>query len=1608
MRVPSSLQPEHKMRNPIQSPSPIVSPGGRHELLAELLKEESVDFEIAKPILPRDQHQDLPLSSGQQRLWFVHQLEPRASLYNIPIALHLTGRLDVAALETAVNAIVARHEALRTTFTLKQGVPVQNIQAAALVRLSLIDLQAIEESVRARHLKHLLARDARESFDLTRGPLFRTILYRLSPQQHTVMLNVHHIVSDGWSINVFLQELTQLYSATLEQKQNPLPELQIQYADYAVWQQEWLQSEAAKEQLAYWKQQLSPLPPVLELPIAKHRPSVNNHAGAQHHFDLTEEEVQRLRKIARKDNATLFTVLLTVFYALLYRYTGQQDLVAGTPVAGRNRFETEPLIGFFLNTLVLRTHLPENPTFNNLLQRTRETVLSAYSHQDLPFEKIVEELQPERDLGQTPLVQLMFTLVNMVNEEWFMSGAGIRQEILDSGDAKSDLSVSFVETHQGLCGSINYLTGLFDVESIRGIERHFRVLMGRMMENPEGKIAELSLLSPEEQHRIVCEWNRTEAAFSNRECLHYLVEDQVRRTPLATAVVFEGKQLTYGDLDGRANQLAHYLRKHGIGLESRVAICMERSLEMVVSLLAVLKAGAAYVPLDPEYPQQRLAIMLDDAGPRAILTQQHLEEKLPRSPVRNIICVDRKWDAIAQQPLHNPGVPASARNSAYVIYTSGSTGSPKGVVNEHRGVVNHACWLQHFYPLSSADRVMQKTPYTFDVSVPEFFRTLMNGACLVVARPGGHRDPAYMVNLIMQEKITLIRFVPSMLQVFLEAEGLEKCHSLKTVICTGEIVSGALQERFFERFKGVRFINAYGPTEAAVEVTLWECRAGSRLVPIGGPGSNTQIYILDQYLHPIPAGISGELFIAGVQVARGYLNRPDLTAEKFIPDPFSPVPGQRMYRTGDLSRWQNDGAVDFLGRLDHQIKLRGFRIELGEIETVLMQHPAVREAVVMVRQSGSGEKHLAAYLTGREGHNLPEASELKAHLQQKVPEYMVPSAFVALDSMPVTSSGKVDRKLLPAVEVAAATSCFVPPRGPVQELVAAIWAQMLNLPRVGIHDNFFDLGGHSLLAIRTLSRIRDTFRVEIPVQAIFTAPTIADLARIVDQQREAGAANAEIIPRIASSGDLPLSYNQEGRLLLEWFSEIRRVRQLPFHAILGLQWIGDLNVEQLEQAMNQIIQRHETLRTAFPRVKGKASLELLSALDPIVRREGMQGAMHKLMELAPRYFKQMVCPSVSLKLTQKDLREWSSDERESEVRRIASREAQTRFDYEKPPLMRAILLRMSDHEHHLIITLHHLIADVWSVNIFIQELAVSYQRINGKAAFLPELPIQHSDYAAWERKKLQGDWLATLASYWRSRWVEIGPLDVKDLNLPNGSGKGSAVESMTFDAALCQQVNAFARQQGLTTYMLFLGALNLLLFRYSGKNKIGVWGNFANRDRTETENLIGWFTNSHLIGVQIVPDRPVSWLLNEVRDVVLQAHAHQEIPYSLLWAHALQDLNIQHHNDDEAASPFIMFDFQAKTLNVDAAGLQIRMASLPLQPIQLAMQFLAWQGNDDMGLSIHYAAQVLPAPRIRQLLGDFRKVLESIISRPEISVSSFATIVGPESSLPRAFTTISS
>ena len=912
------------------------------------------------PRLPRNEA--LPLSFAQQRLWFLNQLEPNNPLYNVPIAIGITGQLNFEALVRALNEIVRRHEVLRTTFELRDSQPRQVIAPELELQVPISDLTALSPEAQQAEVRRLAIEGAKEIFNLERGPLFRASLLRLATEEHVLLVNMHHIVSDGWSLWQFIRELGPLYGAFTEGKPSPLAELPIQYADYAVWQREWMSGELLERHLAYWTKQLEGAPRVLELPADRVRPPVESYRGATLTRKFPLELLERLRALSRDEGATLFMTLLAAYQVLLERYTGQEDVVVGSPIANRTHAEIEELIGFFVNAIVLRTDLSGNPSFRQLLGRARSVALDAYAHQDLPFEKLVEALQPERDLSRSPLFQVWFALQNAPRAEFKLPGLDLRSLEVHNGTSKFDLGLFVVEKPDGLSCMVEYSTDLFDAATIERLLGHFRTLLEAIAADPDQPIGRLLLLTAPEREQLVVAWNRTEVDYPRALCLHQAIEQQVERTPDAPAVVFEGDELSYSELNGRANQLAHRLRKLGVGPGVLAAICAERSIEMVVGLLGILKAGGAYVPLDPDHPRERLAMVVEDAAPAVVLTSERL---LPAVPAVNVplICLDRDWPTLGSEPGSNPRPLASGKDPAYAIFTSGSTGKPKGVPNVHEGIVNRLLWMQHAYRLDASDRVMQKTPYSFDVSVWEFFWPLMTGACLVVARPEGHKDPNYLVDLIIREKITTMHFVPSMLRIFLESSRLEELSSLRRVICSGEALPFELERRFFERLKA-ELHNLYGPTEASVDVTYWQCRPDSErtIVPIGRPIWNTQIYILDKYLEPVPIGIPGELHIGGVGLARGYLNRAELTAEKFIPDPFRRENGARLYKTGDLARFLPDGTIEYLGRLDHQVKIRGFRIELGEIEATLDQHPAVRQSVVTAHENQSGDKRLVAYV----------------------------------------------------------------------------------------------------------------------------------------------------------------------------------------------------------------------------------------------------------------------------------------------------------------------------------------------------------------------------------------------------------------------------------------------------------------------------------------------------------------------------------------------------------------------------------------------------------------------------------------------------------------------
>jgi amino acid adenylation domain-containing protein len=1074
----------------------------KRRLLSLLLQEKGIG-NVPHRIARRPKAEaPLPLSYAQQRLWFVDQLQPNSPAYNIPAALRLSGPLSLHALRQAFSRMLARHESLRTCFSVKGGEPIQEIAREVAVPLRIVDLEHIREAEREEGVRAICEEEAASGFELSQAPLWRAVLVRLSSTEHVLVIVLHHIIADGWSLGVMLKELATQYGAALSGGAE-LGELEIQYGDYAVWERERMQGEVLERELEYWREQLKDAPNLLELPTDYPRPSIQSLRGATERLVLSKNLSEELRALSRQEDVTLFMTLLAAFETLLYRYTAQSDLVIGTPVANRQRVETENLIGFLANTLALRTRLDGDESFRQLLQMVREVTLGAYAHQDMPFEKLVEELRPERSLGHTPLLQVMFAQHNAPGGT--MEFGNLKLDILEarSWSSKFDMTMFVEDKSVELALWLEYTPDLFDEATIKRMLGHFQVLLESIVVSPEERLSELPLLTLKERRQLLVECNNTQEEFDVAQTLHALFEKQAEQAPDNCALIFESQSLTYRDLNARANQLAHFLRSEGVGPETRVGIMMERSTETVVGLLGVLKAGGVYVPLDPAYPRERLSFMMKDAQAHVLLTQGQLAADLPAHSAK-VICLDKDWNSFASLSTENPRSGAGPENLVYVIYTSGSTGQPKGAMLTHRGVVNCLHWMQQTYGLSSADRFLHKTSLNFDPSVWEIFWPLAVGASVLIAQPGMQQDSKRLLETIVKHEVSAVYFVPSLLRLFVEEIARRETPSLKHVICGGEALPVELMQRFLAHTQA-ELHHSYGPTETSIAVTEWKCERDSnlRIVPIGRPLANTQVYVLDERLEPVPQGVAGELYVGGVCVGRGYLHRSELTAERFIPHPFSEDGGARLYRTGDLVRYRADGNIEFLGRVDHQVKIRGYRIEPGEIEAALGAHVDVRGSCAMLRADVRGEKQLVAYVVLKDGQ-AATVSDLRSHLKERLPEYMIPSAFIMLDELPLMTNGKVDRKRLPAPDNVRPElkEKYEAPRNETEKTLAAIWSEVLGVELVGIHDNFFELGGHSLVATRVLSRVNEAFGVELPLRYMFDRPTVAGLAEALEPMPE--------------------------------------------------------------------------------------------------------------------------------------------------------------------------------------------------------------------------------------------------------------------------------------------------------------------------------------------------------------------------------------------------------------------------------------------------------------------------------------------------------------------------
>ncbi|HHM8656671.1 TPA: non-ribosomal peptide synthase/polyketide synthase [Pseudomonas aeruginosa] len=1500
----------------------IELPVEKRRVFLETLRGEGIDFSLFPIPAGVSSAERDRLSYAQQRMWFLWHLEPQSGAYNLPSAVRLNGPLDRQALECAFASLVQRHETLRTVFPRGADDSLAQAPLQRPLEVAFEDCSGLPEAEQEARLREEAQRESLQPFDLCEGPLLRVRLIRLGEERHVLLLTLHHIVSDGWSMNVLIEEFSRFYSAYATGAEPGLPALPIQYADYALWQRSWLEAGEQERQLEYWRGKLGERHPVLELPTDHPRPAVPSYRGSRYEFSIEPALAEALRGTARRQGLTLFMLLLGGFNILLQRYSGQTDLRVGVPIANRNRAEVEGLIGLFVNTQVLRSVFDGRTSVATLLAGLKDTVLGAQAHQDLPFERLVEAFKVERSLSHSPLFQVMYNHQPLVADiEALDSVAGLSFGQLDwkSRTTQFDLSLDTYEKGGRLYAALTYATDLFEARTVERMARHWQNLLRGMLENPQASVDSLPMLDAEERGQLLEGWNATAAEYPLQRGVHRLFEEQVERTPTAPALAFGEERLDYAELNRRANRLAHALIERGIGADRLVGVAMERSIEMVVALMAILKAGGAYVPVDPEYPEERQAYMLEDSGVELLLSQSHL--KLPLAQGVQRIDLDRGAPWFEDYSEANPDIHLDGENLAYVIYTSGSTGKPKGAGNRHSALSNRLCWMQQAYGLGVGDTVLQKTPFSFDVSVWEFFWPLMSGARLVVAAPGDHRDPAKLVALINREGVDTLHFVPSMLQAFLQDEDVASCTSLKRIVCSGEALPADAQQQVFAKLPQAGLYNLYGPTEAAIDVTHWTCvEEGKDAVPIGRPIANLACYILDGNLEPVPVGVLGELYLAGQGLARGYHQRPGLTAERFVASPF--VAGERMYRTGDLARYRADGVIEYAGRIDHQVKLRGLRIELGEIEARLLEHPWVREAAVLAVDG----KQLVGYVVlESEGGDWREA--LAAHLAASLPEYMVPAQWLALERMPLSPNGKLDRKALPAPEVSVAQAGYSAPRNAVERTLAEIWQDLLGVERVGLDDNFFSLGGDSIVSIQVVSRARQA-GLQLSPRDLFQHQNIRSLALAA----KAGAATAEQGP---ASGEVALAPVQR------WFFEQSIPNRQHWNQSLLLQARQPLDGDRLGRALERLQAQHDALRLRFREERGawhQAYAE--QAGEPLWRRQaGSEEALLALCE-----------------------------------------EAQRSLDLEQGPLLRALLVDMADGSQRLLLVIHHLAVDGVSWRILLEDLQRLYADLDA------DLGPRSSSYQAWSRHlhEQAGARLDEL-DYWQAQ-LHDAPHALPCEN-PQGALENRHERKLvlTLDAErtrqLLQEAPAAYRTQ---VNDLLLTALARATCRWSGDASVLVQLEGHGREdlgeAIDLSRTVGWFTS--LFPLRLTPAADLGESLKAIKEQ-LRGVPDKGVGYGLLRYLAGEEAATRLA---ALPQPRITFNYLGRfDRQFDGAALLVpatESAGAAQDPCAPLANWLSIEGQVYGGeLSLHwsFSREMFAEATVQRLVDDYARELHALI-----------------------------
>ncbi len=1371
----------------------------KQALLEKRLRGEVKSYSRLEVIPRRSNTGTVPLSFSQQRLWFLHQLEESGSaFYSEPTFLQMLGLLNVVALEQSLNEIVRRHESLRTTFETVEGQPMQVIAPGLTLTLPVVNLCHLPETEQQPQVQRLAIEEIQEPFDLEQAPLLRVKLLHLSDQEHLLLFIIHHIISDGWSLRVLIRELADLYQAFCAGKPSPLPELPIQYADFAVWQHQWLQGEVFKKQLSYWKQQLAGVPPILELPTDRPRPPVQSFRGATITFKLSPDLTSRLKSLSQKQGITPFMMLLAAFQTLLYRYSGQDDICVGSPIANRNRNETHGLIGCFVNTLVMRTNFSDNPSFLELLKRVQQVAQDAYAHEDLPFKRLVEELQLERNLSYQPLFQVMFVLQNSTKEDLVLPGLSLKQVSIDTGNAKFDLSLYMEDAEPELIGWWEYNTDLFDTATMTRMLEHFQILLEGIVTHPEQRVSNLPLLTEQQLHQQLVEWNNTQVDYPLDTCIHELFKAQVERTPDAVAIIFEDEHLTYRELNKRANQLAHYLQKQGVSPGVLVGICVERSLLMVIGLLGILKVGGAYVPLDPAYPQERLTFILEDAQVSVLLTQAQLIEAIPRTQTK-VISLDADWQDIAQQSQENLVSKVTTSNLAYVIYTSGSTGQPKGVMIKHQSAVAMLDWANKIFAGEARLGVLASTSICFDLSVFEIFVPLGCGGQVILIE-----NALYLPTLLAAKNVTLINTVPSIIAELLRTDGIPA--SVHTINIAGEPLPNKFVQQLYQWQNILQVYNLYGPSEDTTYSTFaWIRKGVSNIPPIGRPINNTQIYLLDRELQPVPVGVPGELYIGGDGLAYGYLNRFELTAENFIPNLFSTQAGARLYKTGDQARYLPNGDIEYIGRIDHQVKVRGFRIELSEIETALRQHLAVQEVAVLAREDRPGDRRLVAYVVSNQ-EQAPTKSDLHRFLKEKLPEYMVPSAFVLLESLPLTPNGKLDRRALPTPDTARPEleATYAAPRTAAEEALVNVWAQVLGLKQVGIHDNFFEVGGDSILSIQAIARARQG-GLQLTPKQMFEYQTIAELAAVADTTLLIRAEQGPI------TGLVPLTPIQR------WFFEEKFSDQHHWNQAVMLEVQQGIDETLLEPALQQLFVHHDALR--FRYLQKDSDWEQVYAT-----------------------------PDNLVSFTRLDLSDLSPELQAAAIE-ATNEQLQSSLNLSQGPLMRVTLFHLHPQKPSLMLMfIHHLVIDGVSWRILLEALHTAYQQLSrGKEI---KLPLKTTSFKRWA-ERLQEYARSEELRQERPYWLAASRKHVSPLPVDNPKGDNTVASSRIVSVALSAEETQALLHQAPQVYRtqindLLLTAVMQAFDQWTGERKLLIdLEGHGREDIFEDVDLsltVGWFT----------------------------------------------------------------------------------------------------------------------------------------------------------------------